>query len=114
MIAALVPIPRGPLAPRLLDIVGISYLPSYGCYGDAGSCVCVTRFGWASCGGWRRLRQVCWAGVPILYSARSETIPTRSASEDHNSFPRLRFGLVWIISFQTAQSIKHYESQENL
>jgi hypothetical protein len=35
---------------------------------------------------------------PRLYSARTQTILTRSASEAHNPFPRLRFGLSMLLA----------------
>jgi len=40
-----------------------------------------------------------------IYSSRSELILTRSVREGHNSFPRLRFGLVRNVSLSTARSI---------
>ncbi len=40
-----------------------------------------------------------------IYFARPRAILTRSASEARNLFPRLRFGLVWIVLFQAARSI---------
>jgi len=49
----------------------------------------------------------------FLYFSRPELILTRSVSEEHNSFPRLRFGLVRDVSLSTARSIARDRSGAN-